>query len=235
MKLQSLLTLIIAGMAFSFASAQTLQFEDTQVTYDKTTYPAIQVTLSPSPETVRDEWKDYLKKYHDVKLKRGGLFASNDVIMAEEVDFDQVSPKAMNFYTKFEDVGDETRMYVFGTLGYDIYVNPMDYPREYNNMYVVVDNFLNQFLPDYYQNKIDNTLDLVEDLEEDKTDMEKDIADKKAKIEKNLKENEELRAEIEELEQQVEQKAGEIETANQQLQERQNAYQRINSRLSKMR
>lgn len=148
--------------------------------------------MEPNVDKVKAAWESYLRDKYKVKLKKKGWFSNNDVLQAEKVNFDAISAKKMDFYTKVVKENDLTKMSVFASLGYDINVGQAQNPREYYNMKNIVQNFLNDFLRDYYQEEVKTAENLVASLEKDQADYKNKMEDNEKKIADLRKENEDL-------------------------------------------
>lgn len=186
---------IIIGLFTFFVqsiNAQQLTVNDATDEYEKQQYPAVVVLMEPSTDKVKDAWENYLKDKYKVKLRGKGMFSNSDVLRAEKVDFSAISSKKMDFYTKVVKENDLTKMSVFASLGYDIKIGQAQNPQEYYNMKNVVQNFLNDFLRDYYQAEVKTSEEKVVSLEKDQADYKKSMEDNEKKIEELRKENEDL-------------------------------------------
>lgn len=186
---------LIAGIficALQNVNAQQLTVNDATDEYEKQQYPAVVVLMEPSTDKVKDAWENYLRDKYKVKLKGKGWFSNSDVLRAEKVNFSAISARKMDFYTKVVKENDLTKMSVFASLGYDIKIGQTQNPQEYYNMKNVVQNFLNDFLRNYYQEEVKTSEDRVVSLEKDQTDYKKSMEDNEKKIEDLRKENEDL-------------------------------------------
>lgn len=172
--------------------SQNLILQNTETEYKKNTYPCIEVVIEPNPEEVKDAWEDFIKDNYDVKMKGNGLFTDKDVLHAEQVKFDVVSNKEMDFYTRIVEDDKRTKICVFGSFGYDIPVSKKEYPNEFEAMEAVTKRFLKDYLPGYYNEWIDIAQDKLTGLQDDQKDMKSKIEKNKKDIEKLTEENKEL-------------------------------------------
>lgn len=205
--------------------AQTLSVENTSVNHEDKNIPAVKVIMSPAPKEVKNQFKDFIKDNYDVKMKGIGFLSNKDVLSAENILLKGISENNMDFYTKVIEKGDETEMYVFGKLGYDIYLAPQT-PRqgEYRAMKNLTIDFLNQFLPEYYQDRIDQTQDMLSDLKDNQKDLKEDISDNQDKISK-------LEDEISEWKTELKENEKKINAATKKLNNRKNSLQTVNEKL----
>jgi cell division protein FtsB len=194
----SLMALTIALAAFFTLnmSAQNLELKNTNTTFNKNTYPCIEVFIEPHPDEVKDAWEDFIKDNYDIKMKGNGLFTDKDVLSAEQVNFNVVSNKQMDFYTRIVEDDKHTKMCVFGSFGYDIPISKKEFPNEYEAMENITSRFLKSYLPVYYNEWINKTQERLTDLQDDQKDMHDKIEKNKKEIEELTKENEELVKEL---------------------------------------
>lgn len=157
--------------------------------------PGIRVYLDVSTDEVRDAFIDYLKDQYDFKLKGDGLFANKEELYAEEVLVKEIIDKRINWYTEIIESdrnSSKTRMTIFVNLGYDVYLSEENYAASYDKVYQIVANFIESYVPNYYNELISETEEAIVDLEEDNSDLKDDI-------QKNLEDIEKLESEIEEM------------------------------------
>lgn len=204
--------------------AQDLELINTQIDYEGTTYPCIRVMLEAGTDQVKDAWDDFIKDKYDVKMRGYGFLANKDVLRAEKAEFKAISGKQLDFYTKVVENGDKTSMSVFASFGYDIHVGPESYPQEYAAMKNVLQSFLDQFIPNYYNGQISIVKDKLKDLEKEEDDMKKELKE-------NEKEIKELSKRNEEIEQALKEKEREIDTAKDQLNHLQNTFKTVKASL----
>jgi hypothetical protein len=222
--MKKLATLALLFSIYSLHS-QGLQIGEGQVKHEKQMRPCIEVSLEPAADEVKDAWEDFLKDEYDVKLKGNGLFTNKDVLCAEKVDFKAISGKSMDFYTRIVEENNRTNMCVFGSFGYDIYINPSGYPLEYKRMEDITKRFLSSYLPDFYEEQVKNAKETLADLRNEQSDMDKEL-------EENRKQMEKLRERNEELENKLPQKRQEVQNAAQSLNSWENNWSDVKSKIN---
>ncbi len=204
MKKIILLSLFFA--LFTVAKAQLFNITEGTAVNDDKARPCITVTFEPDASEAKKAWKNYLKKKYDLKLKND---KGND-LKAEEAVFPAVTPRTMDFYTRFEKNKDDntTKMNVFVKFGYDIYLNKTDNPSEFASLMSIVKDFAIEFLRTHYNeqlaalnkelskiekehaNTIKENENLANDIEKNKQTIEnlkKENIEKADRIEKNKK------------------------------------------------
>lgn len=183
--------------------AQDYSMNRGQFVHDEKERPTLQVRLDPKPDPVKEAWKDFIKDEFNVKLKGIGFLSNKDLMSAEKVQMKALSDKELNFYTHVVENDGRTEMNVFVSLGYDIYVEPKEYPDMYGTMETITRRFLSQFLPQYYQKQLSETKDRLSDLRDERSDLKDNIEDNKKDIEDLREDNEDLRAKLSEKEQAI--------------------------------
>src|SRR5690554_5364907 len=162
---------------------------------------------------------------YDFKIKGIGFLSNKDLLYAEDLVIEKISPKRMNFYTKIVENEVGSKMTVFGSFGYDIYIDKNETPEEYKVMNQMLTEFLNSYLPDYYKNQVKDTEKKVKKLSKEVKGLNKDIS-------KNNKKTKKLAKEIEELTKEAAEKEEELETATIKLKERKSKLERIKKKLN---
>ncbi len=215
------------ALLFSFYSltAQSLQIGEGQVKHDKQMRPCIEASLEPEVGDVKDAWEKFLKKEYKVKLKGNGFLTDKDVLYAEKVKFKAVSDKTMDFFTRIVEEDDQTKMYVYGSFGYDIFINPKGYPLEYQRLEDITKRFLNGYLPNFYIKEVNNAEKTLAGLRNEQSDMEKEMEDNKKQMEK-------LRERNEALEKDLPQKNKQIAEAEQALKDKEGNWSEVKDKIS---
>lgn len=193
---------------------------DTTIDYDKAQRPCIQVNLDPEPKTLKNAWRDYLKDNYDFKLKGIGFLSNKDLLSAEAITVNQISSKAMDFYTHIVEDENGSEMKVFVRHGYDIYISKEDQPHEYEALREILESFIKTYLPKYYEDKINDTEKRVNELTEERNDLKKKIEENSSKIEK-------LKNEIKQEQKELKSKKTQLETTERKLMKRKEKWERI--------
>lgn len=191
-------------------SAQTLSINRSTFEHEDKARPSLEVKVEVPPKYLKKEWEDYLKDKHDVHIKGIGFLANKDLLSAEEVVFEALSQKEMDFYTHFASAGGITTFNVFGSLGYDIYIGGDDLQAEFKTMRSIVESFLDQALPAYFAERVEEAEEKVADIQDDISDAEKDLKDNKEEIE-------DLQEEIADLEELLKEKKSALSSAEKEL------------------
>lgn len=210
----------------SILNAQLLSVNSGTMTIGDKSEPCIETTIEPNAKDVKKEFKDFLDDQYDVKLKGIGFLTNKDVLTAEKVTIPTVSEKAMDLSIKVIPVQDKTQMCVLGSFGYDIVINRNDYYQEYRELRGIVLDFLDSYLPEYYQNRVEEKTKVVSELTKQRTDLSEDIASNEDEIEKLKKENQDLREELQKTKK-------DLATQTASLQERKESLKKVNKELNK--
>lgn len=219
--------IIITTFIFSFSTlqAQLINVQDATLKTDDTEQTCVQVIMQPETKEVKKELKDFLSDKYDVKLKGIGFLSNKDILTAEQVTIPAISDKTMDFSAQVVKANDKTRMCVAGSFGYDISINREKHPREYHAMKNIVLDFLDVYLPNYYQNKVEEKQEVVANLQDERNDLTDDIADNEEEIKQLKKENEKLMKELDETKKQ-------LKTQTAQLENRKKSLNKVNKELN---
>ncbi|PKR81705.1 hypothetical protein CW751_04040 [Brumimicrobium salinarum] len=189
--------------------------------------------LDPEPKPLKKAWKSYLKDNYDFKIKGIGFLSNKDLLYAEDVVIEKVSSKRMNFYTYIVEDEVGSHMKVFGSFGYDIYIDKNETPEEYRVMRKMFSDFLDEYLTEYYQGELKDTEKRVKKLSKEVEGLQSDIEDNNADV-KDLNEDiEDAKKEIEDLNKDTSEKEKELESASSKLENRQEKLKRVKSKLKK--
>ena len=197
------------------------------IDFDKAQRPSLQVNLDPEPKELKKAWKNYLKDNYDFKLKGIGFLSNKDLLSAEKVMVKQISSKVMDFYTHIIEDENGSEMKVFARHGYDIYINEENYPDEYLVIREIMESFMKEYLPKYYEEKLSDTEKRIKELIKERDDLQEEIADDAEDITK-------LKKEIEEKQEKLEPTKKALEEATIKLTKRQEKIKRVQSKLKKL-
>lgn len=229
-----LLNLFIIFLIPIFVAAQLpLSVSQSTVKYKGDEHPCIEVILQPEAKAVKKAWEDFLKDQYDVNLKGIGFLANKDVLSAEKVNFPELSDKEMDFYTKVVEKKGATRMSVFASLGYDIYIAPEgDYAKGFRTMEDIVGQFLAHYLPEYYQNTIEEIESQVSELQETYSDQETTLTENRRQIEDLEKQIKDLRKDNKDLEKELKNTSQTLRETRTKLEDRKSAFETVKTRLN---
>jgi chromosome segregation ATPase len=94
-----------------------------------------------------------------------------------------VSDKRMNLYTRILETANGSEMKLFASFGYDFFIGKDNYPAEFEKLKTLMNNFLMQFLTEYYKDKIEETSKAITKNSKEKVSLLKSIEKNKGKIE----------------------------------------------------
>ncbi|MCJ7467283.1 MAG: hypothetical protein MUO53_11400 [Maribacter sp.] len=219
--------MVISLLAVQVNAQSSIQPFDTTIDYDKAQRPCIQINLDLEPKTLKNAWRDYLKDNYDFKLKGIGFLSNKDLLSAEAITVNQISSKAMDFYTHIVEDENGSEMIVFVRHGYDIYVAKENHPNEYEALREILESFIEYYLPKYYEGKINDTEKRVNNLTEERNDLKK-------KIDKNSYKIEKLKNDIEQKEEELKSNKTQLEITERKLIKRKEKWERIRIRFRKL-
>lgn len=223
MNLRKILIAITLLLTIPFMTliGQNFEIEDGSIMYKEVLRPCISVSVDPEEKTLKNAWQDYMKDNYDLKLR------GRNVLAAEEVKIQQISSNTLNIYTIIEEDKNGSAMKVFASKGYDINIDLKSYPKEYNAIKDIVENFLKQSLPNYYNQMVVDTEERIQELVEDRRNIEQDLKKEGEKLEA-------LKIEIEETQDELMQKEVRLLEAKEKLEMRIEKLDRIRVQLQKL-
>lgn len=220
---------------FSYSSnAQMLDVYDDQVKHEGKKRSAVTADIRPGPKTVKKAWQDYIKSEYDTKIKGIGFLVNKEVLSAEEVVIEAISDKTMNLYTRVVEKDGQTSLSVFGSIGYDVYFSEYDYRSEYRALQRMLLNFLDTFLPKYYDQAVAEVQANIADVRDEIADLEEDVNDNRQEIDDNLAEIEKLKDRNADLQKEIVDKERRLESMQVTLDDKLNQLEAINAELSRM-
>lgn len=220
-----LTTLVIICLFLNLpAWSQSVIPQKSTIEHNDKNRPCLKAVVRPMPKTLKKAWKDFLKDSYDFKIKGIGFLTNKDLLTAEKVTINEISPKAMDFYTKIVEHEEGSEMSVFASHGYDIYISKEKMPSEFAALKGIFEEFLQNYLPEYHQDLIKDTQKKIKELESDRKDMEKQIRKDKQKIE-------DLNKEIDKLNEALISNKSELRQIEQLLNSRKNELKRVQERL----
>lgn len=200
--------------------AQTFRIDTTEITFENKLRPCLFVKFDASAKTVKKGWADYLKKNYKIKVKGIGLLSDKDIVDAEDVIINSIADKRMNMYASVTDIPGGSEMKYFMSFGYDFFIGPQNYGKEFGGMHNLLNEFSIVFLNDYYSDEVSGLLKQIKGYEKDIKSKNKTIASNIQKSKKGSdavasgldSKNYSLRLEIEQLEFKIEGLRKEIES-----------------------
>lgn len=211
--------IIISIIISSISYSQSISPIDGTVNHNKKSRPCLEVNVDPEAKTLKKAWKNYLKDNYDVKLKGIGFLSNKDLLSAEQIIIPVISPNALDFYTEIIENESGSQMKVFASFGYDIYIDASSMPKEYVQLRKIMDDFLQSYIPNYYQELIKDKEKVVKSLNKDQSKLHKTIKKDTRSIEKMTKELESLNSDIKKNKLELEETESKLKNRNQQLNE----------------
>jgi flagellar capping protein FliD len=191
---------LIAGFGLLMApymSAQSIQPAAGTIVHNNAARPCLIVNVDPGPDLLKEAWRDFLKDNYDFKLKGIGFLSNKDLLSAEQVVVGQISSKEMDFYTYVIEDENGSEMKVFAAFGYDMYVDSISMPAEYEELKTILERFLRTYLPGYHQELVEETEKRISELSGEKEKLKRNITEGEKEIKRLKKEMESLSEEVE--------------------------------------
>lgn len=208
-------SILISSLTFS----QSISPLDGTINHNEKSRPCLVVNVDPEAKTLKKAWSDYLKDNYDVKLKGIGFLSNKDLLSAEQIVIPVISPNALDFYTEIIENASGSQMKVFASFGYDIYIDASSMPKEYVQLRKIMDDFLQSYIPNYYQELIKDKEKVVKSLNKDQSKLQKSIKKDTRSVEKMTKKMESLNSDITKNKAELEDTESKLTNRNQQLNE----------------
>lgn len=166
MKSVKLLLLLVTVLSLK-ANSQTYHIDTTSITFENKLRPCFSVDYDGEPKTVKKAWSNFLKKKYKIKTKGIGLLSDKDIIKSEDVTISSISDKRMNMYARITDLSAGSDMKYFMSFGYDFFIGPDNYPKEFEGMKKLLNDFSVEFLNKYYGDETSKILKQIKHYEKD--------------------------------------------------------------------
>lgn len=190
MKMKAIKMILLFVMAISLhTKAQTYKIDTSEITYENKLRPCLNVNYDAAPKTVKKAWDKFFKKNYDVKIKGIGFLTNKDIITGTDVTIAAISDKRMNIYARITELATGSELKYFMSFGYDFFIGPTEYPKEFEGMKKILNDFSVQFLNDYYA-------DAASSLTSKIKSQEKDIRKNDKSIKKNTRKARKSSAEV---------------------------------------
>ena len=161
-------------------NAQNFSVENGSVTHAKELRHAIHVKLEPEVKNVSKEFRSFLRSKLDLRLK--GNWRER---RAEGISIPKLSDSTLSIYINFKESPSGTEFFVFMKYAQGDYFTREINHNEFVFMEDVVNEFLREYLPGYYNNLIQETNKAISRLEKTIKSSKKSIAKNDKQIEKN--------------------------------------------------
>ncbi len=212
--------------------AQDIRIIESTVEHNDKNRPSLSVTINPDTKAVKKKWKDFMDDKYDVDVKGIGFLTNKDVLTSEQVTLKKISEKQLDLFAKVVEVNDKTRIDIFAAPGYDIYIDPQSSPRAFGGMRSILVEFLNYYLPEFYQEKVEDAQDDYEDLVDSRDELKDNIEDNINEIDELREEIKNLRKENQNLGNDLVETRNKLGDAEQKLMEKKDKKKQVNKRIN---
>lgn len=160
--------MIVVAMLTGFQSnAQTYKIDTSEISYENKLRPCFHVIYDASAKTVKKAWDKFFKKNYSVKISGISLLSNKDIITGTDVTIASVSDKRMDLYASVTDVAGGSELKYFMSFGYDFFIGPIEYPKEFEGMKKILNDFSVDFLNEYYADEVGSITKKIIGLEKD--------------------------------------------------------------------
>lgn len=179
-------SLLFFVLLFAIVStAQTFRVDTSQISFENKLRPCLYVKYDADAKTVKKGWADFLKKNYQIMTKGIGLLSNKDILSAEDVTISDISGKRMNIYARATDVPDGSEFKYFTSFGYDFFIGPLNYNKEFGAMKKLLTDFSVSFLNKYYSDETSAILKQIKNTEKDILKITRQIRKNNKKAEKS--------------------------------------------------
>src|SRR5665647_2333230 len=148
-------------------TAQTYRIDSTNISFENKLRPCFTVSYDADPKTVKKAWSKFLDKKYKIKTKDIGLLTDKDLISARDVTISSISDKRMDMYAIITDISGGSNMKYFMSFGYDFFIGPDNYSKEFEGMKKFLNDFSVEFLNKYYGDETSQILKQIKHYEKD--------------------------------------------------------------------
>ncbi len=179
---KSILLLILLITLGIFLQAQTVNLVSSEISYENKLRPCLAAAVNAEAKPLKQAWAKYLRKNYSVKLKGIGLIMNKDLLTAEDITIAPISANRFNLYSRVFETTTGSEMKVFASFGYDIFMGPDNFPKEFEALSKVTNSFLVEYLSEHYADEISATAKRIKGLGKDKVKLLKEINKNKKEI-----------------------------------------------------
>jgi len=218
---------MLAAIIFSIQPrimAQDITPKEGFIVYEDAPRACWVVHLDPEPKTLKKAWKVYLDDEFGFSLKGIGFLTNKDLLSAEEVMVKPIANDPLNLYTQIVEDVNGSEMKFFVELKSNVYASDADHRFEFRAMQDILQDFLAEYLPTYYQSRVQDAEKRLVSLAEEREDLKKKIARDSQRIQ-------ELQSEIEQRQLELETNQSRLELAEAKLEARKEKLERIREQL----
>jgi len=172
------ISLIFGALLFCISTAlqaQTYKIDTAKVTFETRSRDCLLSSVDPKAKELKKALKKYLNKTFQIKMKGVGFLTNKDVLKAQDVMCGTISAKRMNVYAHIVQMPTVSEISLFGSFGYDIFIDPKIYSKEFGEMKNIMNAFLLQYLNEYYAREVGKTSKNVKRLNNKRTSLAKRI------------------------------------------------------------
>ena len=171
------------------ASAQTYKIDTSEISFENKLRPCFHVNYDAPAKTVKKAWDKFFKKNYSVKITGISLLSNKDIIRGTDVTIAAISDKRMDMYARVTDIAGGSELKYFMSFGYDFFIGPVAYPKEYEGMKKILNDFSVDFLNEYYADEVSSITKKIKGFE-------KDISKNNRSIKKNNRKSRRASAEV---------------------------------------
>lgn len=182
MKRKHITFIIILLLIVNFTGiSQGLRIDTMYIIHNGQKVMALKSDIEPNYNFVKKNSNEFFTQNFKLSLK------GKNELVAKEVRIPEISTKRMDYYILIESNNFGSTVYNFSRLGYDIYIDTLDFKREFNGMNIIFSDYVSYLLSTFYKQEIKNISEEIDKLNEEKKQLNGEIKQLDKKIIKNQK------------------------------------------------
>ena len=195
------LLLLICLLTLPLAAQNT---RATKTTYDKDGFAALSLGIDADHDEVEDKWDDFWDDRYEIDIDKLDKDRNSIAYKAEQVILPLVSTKAIDVYSKVEELSDtESRVYLTFAFSSADVVTERNHPQSYRAAQAILEEFRTYFYTSYFDEQMADVRKDLDDMRDDSTDDSEDAQKARKKIDKYEKKIADMQRKIEDLREEV--------------------------------
>lgn len=169
-----------------WGSINLIYAQDLTVTHTK--IPVTDVVVDTWTATLNDDISFYKDTFTDFTKQEFGVKAKSDgktEMAVEKASINRVSEKRGDLRMTFFTDGSDTKLALSYMLGYDIWINPENYPDGMEQLRQLTRDYLRYHYTNYYNDIIEKDMKVIDGHKKDIDRSEKSISNMRKQISKN--------------------------------------------------
>lgn len=150
--------------------------------------PVTDVMVDSWTALLNDDMSFYKETFDDFSKREFGIKAKNNgktELMVEKASINRISDKRGDLRMTFITEGSDTKLAFSFLLGYDIWINPIDYPKGMEQLRQLLRDYLRYHYTEYYNDIIEQDLKVINSHKKSIDKAERSISNMRKQISRN--------------------------------------------------